>query len=475
VKKSKKWVIGKERIMLFVRFLVGATSVFFVFCSTLSVFAQEKQDLSFPGYNLVVVSFDALQAAHVHCLGYPKETTPVIDDFATKGFLFTQAIAQASWTVPSHMSLFTSMYPSEHRVINKYSQYTEQMKVFSNLEKLSPGTATLAAILKKNGYVTGAFTGDAGVCAKFGFGKGFDSYLDSKKFAGFDYSVPPAIKWLEAHKDKKFMIFLHGYDVHGQHDPAQGYKKMFLDFDYKGPFKGGKEEQGHLREQGLKEGILELTHQDVHFWRALYDEKIYDANQEFKVFVDELDKLGLMDKTIIVLMSDHGTEFYEHHRFDHGFSLYDELIHIPLVIYLPHVKGGQVIKDQVREIDLMPTILDLLKISVKGKVKAQMKGQSLVPLLNRGHMELDAYSETDYRLYTHKRSIRTFDGWKFIYTLESDQKELYNLNKDPEEQHNLVQVEPIKAYELEQKLFQWLKSMPRIENDYTKESMIKEY
>jgi len=367
------------------------------------------------------------------------------------------------------------MYPSEHRLVNKYSQYTETTKVFSDLEKLSPQTVTLAEVLKKNGYVTGAFTGDAGVSAKFGFRKGFDTYLDSKKFAGFEYSVAPAIEWLRANKDKQFMIFLHGYDVHGQHDPAQGYNKRFLDFSYKGPFKGGKEEQGLLREKGLKEGSISLTHQDVRFWRALYDEKIYDANQEFKVFADELGKLGLLEKTIIVLTSDHGTEFYEHRRFDHGFSLYDELIHVPLVIYLPHVKAGKVIKDQVREIDLMPTLLDLLKIPVNDQVKSQMKGQSLTPLLNDGHIQLDAYSETDYRLYTHKRSVRTFDGWKFIYTLENDQKELYNLNKDPQEQHNLVHVEQRKAYELEQQLFQWLKSMPKVESDYKNESMIKEY
>ena len=439
------------------------------------VLAQDDPELSFAGYNLVFVSFDALQAAHTSCLGYPQKTTPVIDDLAGKGFLFSQAISQSSWTVPASMSWFTSMYPSEHKVINKYSRYTDENKVFANLDELSPGTATLASILKENGYATGGFTGDAGVSARFGFGKGFDVYVDDQKFAGLDHSVPPAIEWLRANKDKKFMIFLHGYDSHGQYDPADGYKMRFMDGVYKGELKGGKEEQGRLREEGLKEGRIQLKDEDVRFWRALYDEKIYDANQRFQVFVDELKKLGLMDKTIIILTSDHGTEFYEHQRFDHGFTLYDELIHVPLVICLPGVKVGKVISDQVRGIDLMPTVLDLLNITVNDKDQKQIKGKSLRPLLRGETMRLDAYAETDYRLYTHKRALRTFDGWKFIYTLENDQKELYNLNDDPQEQRNLVTVDQKKSYELEQQLFGWLKSMPQLERNYSEEVMIKEY
>jgi len=436
-----------------------------------------KQDFDFSGYNIIFVSFDALQAAHTSCLGYFRKTTPAIDEFAAKGFLFNQAISQASWTVPATMSWFTALYPSEHGVVNKYSEYTEGKKVLANLSKLSPGVITLAEILKENGYTTAGFTGDAGVSAKFGFGKGFDVYIDDKKFSGFDYSVPLAIQWLRVNKDKKFMMFLHGYDSHGQYDPAEGYKKIFLDFNYKGELKGNKEEQGRLREEGLSRGYIDLKDEDVKFWRALYDEKIYDANQRFKVFVDELNKLGLLKKTIIILTSDHGTEFYEHRRFDHGFSLYDELIHVPLVIYLPGVEGKKVIKEQVRGIDLMPTILDLLKINIKGEVKKQMKGKSLVPLLKGRHMELDAFAETDYRLYTHKRAIRTADGWKFIYSLEDGKKELYNLNNDPQERSNLVDVEQIKAYELEQRLFFWLKSMQTDISSHgnIKESMIREY
>ena len=168
-----------------------------------------------------------------------------------------------------------------------------------------------------------------------------------------------------------------------------------------------------------------------------------------------------MDRTIFILTSDHGTEVYEHNRIDNGFSLYDELIHIPLIIILPETKGRK-IDTQVSSIDIMPTILELLDMSPDQKVKNQMKGISLIHLFKGKDMKIDAYSETDYRLYTHKKSIRTSDGWKFIYTFaeyqnKNDKKELYNLKEDPYERINLIEKEPKIAYELEQKLFAWIK------------------
>lgn len=465
-------MIGLSRVhRVFVLIVIGVLGMLFSGCKTNEGYSN------FSGYNVLFVSFDALQASHTSCLGYFRKTTPNIDKFAKEGFLFKQAIAQASWTLPSSMSWFTSLYPSEHKLLNKYSTYTENEKVLSDLSKLSPGVITLAEVLKKEGYATGAFTGDAGVSAKFGFGKGFDIYVDDAKFAGFDHSIPAAVKWIKENKDKKLFIFLHGYDSHGQYDPPAGYTRKFLDFKYRGQLKGGKEEQGRFREEGLENGSIQLSDEDARFWRALYDEKISDADAKFGDFIEELKNLGLFKKTIIILTADHGTEFYEHKRFDHGFSLYEELIHVPLVIYLPGEEGGRVINDQARSIDLMPTILDLLKIKVSDEVKSQMRGVSLKPALEGRYLILNAFSETDYRLFTHKRSIRTPDGWKLIYTLESDQKELYNLNNDPAEQRNLIGVERRKAYELEQELFSWLKSIQKDFNSYRhgKETVIKEY
>lgn len=416
--------------------------------------------LKYKDYNVVLVSFDALQAAHVHSLGYPRDVTPTIDAMARDGFNFSNAISVASWTVPASMTWFTGVYPSEHRLTNKFSVYEPPVTKLSNLKELSPGIITLAEIMKKNGYATGGFTGNAGVNGFFGYDQGFDVYFYEKgKFGSMDQSVPKALEWLKANKDKKFFMFLHGYDMHGQGEPAGGFDYRFVDKGYDKKYTGSKKEQEALREEGLEKGQLTLRDEDVRFWRAIYDEKIQRTDQKFRQFLEEFEKLGLKGKTIFVLTSDHGTEFYEHRHFDHGFSLYDELIHVPLVIKLPDVKGGKVIKDLVSSVDVMPTILDLLDVQVSDDVRKQLRGSSLAPALKGETVAKDVFSETDYRLYTYKRSIMTKDGWKFIYTMENRQRELYDMKSDPGETKNLVEKEPKLAYELEQRLFAHFKSI----------------
>jgi len=424
---------------------------------------NKEVELKYKDYNLILVSFDALQSRHVHNLGYFRNITPTIDKMADKGFNFKQTISVSSWTLPASMTWFTGVYPSQHKVTNKFSKFTEQEKEISNLKKLSPNITTLAEILKQNGYATAGFTGDAGVNGMFGYNQGFDVYFDNTTpFSGLEISAPRALSWIKSNKDKKFFLFLHGYDFHGQYEPEDGFDYRFVDFNYTGIYNGSREQQASLREECLEKGYLNLTDDDVKFWRAIYDEKINRADEKFSKFLEEYEKTGLMNKTIFVLTSDHGTEFYEHKRFDHGFTLYDELIHVPLIIVLPNFNKGKMIENQVSSIDVMPTILDLLNINLDEKIKNQMEGVSLVSLMKGLNLTLDAYSETDYRLYTHKKSIRTADGWKFIYTFDeypnkTNIRELYYLRTDPNELNNLVEKEPKIANELEQKLFSHFK------------------
>jgi len=417
--------------------------------------------MKYKDYNVVFVSFDALQAAHVGALGYRDNVTPTIDAMAKQGFNFAKNISVASWTVPASMTWFTGVYPSEHRLTNKFSVFNPpNNNVLSNLKKLSPELVTLAEVLKQNGYATGGFTGNAGVSGGFGYSQGFDEYFFEKgKFGSMGVSIPKGLEWLQKNKDKKFFMFLHGYDMHGQNVPAEGFDYRFVEKGYDKKYIGSAAEQEALREEGLEKGAVALRDADVRFWRAIYDEKIQRTDARFKKFLEEYEKMGLMDKTIFVLTSDHGTEFHEHKRFDHGFSLYDELIHVPLIIKLPKQKAGKLIKDQVSSIDVMPTILDLLDVKLPEKVKKQLRGESLVPGLKGKKVAKDVFFETDYRQYTYKRGIQAKDGWKLIYTLENKNRELYNLNKDPGETRNLVDQEPRIAYELEQRIFAHFKSI----------------
>jgi len=421
---------------------------------------ESKPPLKFRDHNLVFVSFDALQAAHVGSLGYPRNVTPTIDRLAAQGYSFTNAYSVASWTVPASMTWFTGVYPSEHRMTNKFAVYSPSEQKFANLKDLAPNLVTLADILKRNGYVTGGFTGNAGVSGGFGYDQGFDTYFfEPQRFGGFDESIPPAVKWLRQNKDRKFFLFLHGYDCHGQNAPRTGFDYRFVDPKYDKRYSGSEVEQETLREEGLEKGRLKLRDADIRFWNAIYDEKIQRADAKFDQFMAEFQALGLMEKTIFVVTSDHGTEFGEHGRFDHGFTLYDEQIHVPLVIHVPGKTQSSRITDRVSSIDVMPTILDLLDVKTPADAKRQLRGASLAPALNGEAVRRNVFLETDYRLFTFKRSIITPDGWKLIYTLENKSRELYHLNDDPHEQKNLADIESRRADELQAALFDYFKSI----------------
>jgi len=413
---------------------------------------------NFKDYNLIMIGFEPLGAKNIGAYGYFRDTTPNLDRFSKSAFLFKNAISPSSWTLPVFMSWFTSLYPSQHKLLNKYSTYKDEVRILSNLSRLSPSAVTLAQVLKKNGYSTAGFTGGAGVTGTFGYGLGFDSYYDQTTFGGFDIVLSMALKWLKKHREEKLFLFIQGYDVHGRYKLPYFLKNKFTDPNYGGRYKGTVEEYWELRNLSLDVGYLNMTDEDVKFWRSVYDAKIHEADRKFGLFLEEFDKLGLTGKTMIIVSSGSGNEYYEHERFDHGFSLYEELIHVPLIIRIPE-KRGHVIQNQVRTIDIMPTVLDLLDIDYDETIENQMQGVSLVSLINGEDLLLGAFSETDYLLHTFKRSLRKSNGWKYIYSIDTEQKELYNLKEDPQELNNLVQEEKKIAYELEQKLFKHLKSM----------------
>jgi arylsulfatase A-like enzyme len=410
--------------------------------------------MKYRGANLLFVSFDALQASHVGCLGNGRPTTPNLDALATRSFTFRNLTSVASWTVPASMTWFTGVYPSEHRMTNKFALYAPPLKKRANLKDLSPGLVTLADVLRRDGYATAGFTGNAGVSAGFGYEQGFDAYVhDRDRFGGFDESIPRAMEWLKTNREKKFFLFLHGYDTHGQRLPPEGLDFRFVDRDYDGKYTGSEPEQEALREEGLDKGRLALREADVRFWRAVYDEKIARADAKFGRFLAEFERLGLADNTLVVVTSDHGTEFCEHGRFDHGFTLYQEQLHVPLFIHLPGQRGGKFIDGRSSSIDVMPTLLDLLDADMPEDARRQMRGASLVPALTGGPIPRDAFAETDYRDYTHKRSLLTADGRKLVVTLETGARELYDLNADPGEMNDLAGTRPVEAEELKKRLY----------------------
>ncbi len=414
--------------------------------------------------NVILIGIDTLRADRVGYHNYERKLTPTFDSLAEDSYVFENAVTQASWTLPSFMSLFTSTYPSQHKITNKFYINDKGNLSISDLRLLSPHIRTLAEILSEGGYKTAGFTGDAGVSSEFGFGKGFEVYYDAKSFGGFNTSFSLAESWISDNRDNRFFVFIHGYDCHGDFEIDEG-KRLYSNGS-RSNYTGSREEEVGLRERGLAEGSLNLSETDLHFWKNLYDDKVLNMDRQLSGFIQYLEKEGLMNNTVIVVVSDHGEELLEHGRIDHGATLYDEVIRVVFTIRTPE-PDKRMIRDQVRLIDLMPTLLDVLDIEPNEQLQGQMQGTNLMPLLLGRSLNLDAVSETDYRYYVSKKSIRTNDDWKFIIDSSSGHEELFHLETDPDEKNNLLVSNKDKAEELKEKIYDCLSKEGIKESDST--------
>ena len=320
------------------------------------------------GYNVLLISVDTLRADHLSCYGYKRATSPQIDQVAREGVLFENAVAASNWTVPSHISLLTSLYPSVHGVDTPD-------------KRLGEAVPTLAQVLAKQGYTTAGFVTGPNLNHRFGFQRGFQLYddftatlmcetnlfeahdLNSAGVFGFpsDHVITNLARlWLKQHGQEKFFLFLHYWDCHSDYVPPAPYDRLF-DPGYKG------KENGHNVSQRQREIETGITPRDLAHLIALYDGEIGHTDDQVGEVLQLLRKMGLAEKTLLIIVSDHGEGFLEHGMILHGNSLFEELIHVPLILRLPGViPAGRRIQDNVSQVDVMPTVLGLLGIAGPG-------------------------------------------------------------------------------------------------------------
>ena len=407
--------------------------------------------------NVIFISMDALRFDRTGAGG--STYTPNLDAFAKDAVVFTKNTSAAPWTVPSHMAMFTGRWPTHHGVINKLKPNPAGGDLI--FDSLKPEIPTFPEKLVDAGWKGVAFTGGAGVQAKFGYGRKFETYLDDKPFAGMDYSGPPAMEWLKAHKADHFFMFFHGYDAHGQH-PLTDRDPRAVITDYKGELDGGIEEQAKLREKGLaaiqKPGdpahLDGLSPEDIRFLTAIYDEKVKDADKRLGLFLDTVRQEGLLDSSIIVIVGDHGEEFMEHGYLDHGATLCEHQLHVPMIIRFPKGEGARVVNDPVRSIDVFPTVFDALGVPAP----AEIDGKSLLPMIRGEKQDLPIFAESDYRLFVHLRSA-VQGSKKVVLDLEDGQRSLFDVSSDKDELNDLSESDPKTTYEMEQTVRAWMASM----------------
>lgn len=381
--------------------------------------------------NVIVVGIDTLRPDHLGCYGYQRETSPNIDEFAAAGVLFENTASQAPWTAPSFATIFTSLYPSQHG----------SMDVSSRIRESVP---TLATMLKERGYATGAVINAPALKPEFGLSRDFDFY-DMTPLGGRrgDGTTRDALAWIDEVRGEPFFMFVHYFDPHIPYGPPPGYDDLFhkgYEGRIKNPF--DIDEFSRAREK-LFEEMKVLTPDDWAEIIDLYDGEIVYVDQAFGALIRGLEERGLTDDTVIILLSDHGEEFFEHGGFEHGHTLFDELIRVPLIVSLPgKVKEGARVRNQVRLLDVTPTVFDLLGL----EPLAHFEGVSLVPYMTgEGSVEHRAgnllpphiaYAEA-IRLGAERKSVTALPH-KLIYNLISSEQEFYNLAQDPGERHDLI-------------------------------------
>jgi arylsulfatase A-like enzyme len=194
---------------------------------------------------------------------------------------------------------------------------------------------------------------------------------------------------------------------------------------------------------------------------AVYDIKVRDADERLGSFLTRLKTMGLYEKSVIIIVSDHGDEFMEHGGIDHGATLYQEQLHVVSMIRFPGYGRRQNVTAPVRTIDMFPTVFDALGI----EGPARVDGVSLLPLLRGEDLKLDVYAESDYRLFVHQRMVRQ-GPHKLILDMLDGGRELYNLSDDPSESKDISSQDPRRTYEMEQNLRRWMDTSKTNPQDY---------
>ncbi|MCU0242283.1 MAG: sulfatase, partial [Vicinamibacteria bacterium] len=362
--------------------------------------------------SVLFISIDTLRRDHVGAYGYARPTTPRFDDLARTSILCRDAVAPSSWTLPSHLSMLTSVEPARHGGTDMKRGFNHQVM-------------TLPAALKAAGYDTHAVTSHLYVSRSYGVDDGFDSLNFIQDRRATDVANH-AIDLLERKGDRPFFLFLHFYDPHWHYDPPAAQLRLF-EQEYRGTLTGNWE--------ALKRRTRQTTSAaDLAHVLALYDGEIRYVDDEIGRILDHLRTRGMLDNTLIVITSDHGEEFLEHGSWEHQKTLYEEVIRVPLLIRGPGVTNRYE-SAQVSLLDVAPTILAWAQI----KPPATFRGASL--LEPRG--ENETYGETDHTTdATHKFFLRSGEKrWKVIFSMSPDmsrivREEWFDLAADPGEQRN---------------------------------------
>lgn len=385
--KDKTWPVGTGELEIRVAPVSGV-----VFASDPVITARPDRP------NILVVVIDTLRSDHLSSYGYPRDTSPLIDSLARKGLLFENHFSPTSWSTSAVASLFTGLYPAQHGCVDFAG-------LFLPLE-----LDTFAEMLKKNGYRTVAVSGNPLLSVKSGFAQGFDSFnekcFDAIYYRGGECMTDQGIA--DSSGAGPEFLFLQYFDPHAPYNAPPPEFGM-----YRG-WPGNQPDPGPV----------------LRFIINRYDEEIRYEDREVGRLLDHLKSTGWLDNAVIIITADHGEELGEHGRVSHGYTIYDEVTHVPLIILGPGIVSNRRVPGLTSSIDIFPTILAAARITPPGGTQ----GNNLLdnPTPTRPYIFADVLEQT---------ALRT-PQWKFIGDTTTRKEMLFDIQSDPHELRDVATLHP---------------------------------
>jgi arylsulfatase A-like enzyme len=376
--------------------------------------------------NFVLVLIDTLRADHLKLYASgTRVQTDYMDRLGQESMVFDRAWVQENWTKPSVATMLTGLYPETHRTKNEK-------------HKLPRSVVLASEHFRALGFATAGFVANGYVSHKFGFREGWDiwrNYVREGKANRAKFVADDAIAWLGRRpKDKPFFLYIHTIDPHVPYIPPRKYRDLYD----ANPYKGQVEPSGTAKLlERIKTGDTKLSGRDKFRLEALYDGEITYHDDNLARVHEALAEAGLLDDTLIVVTSDHGEEFFDHGSVGHGHTVYEELLHVPLVVRLPGAAAGAGARcrAEVGLVDLLPTACEILGT----ECPEGMEGRSLVPLLQGAGR--DRWPQVTFADFLDGQRSARAGRYKIIY--RGLARTLFDLEVDPEETRDLSDEQPI--------------------------------
>lgn len=426
--------------------------------------------------NILLIVMDATRAKSLSCYGYHQLTTPNLDRFAERSVVYEKAISPGNWSLTAHASIFTGLYPSRHGAHDQHKY-------------LSPNHPTMAELLRSLGYRTLAFCYNAYVSPATGLHRGFEAFNQEfnlapklirkaiqKADSGLAYwlgrrdsgaryvnrQIRAVLRYLQT-EERPFFLFIHYEEPHAPYRPPNKYNRYLP----KGVTISAAKKANQDRWKYFAD-IVPMNERDFEILTALYDAEITYLDSRIAELLSWLDEMDVLDQSMVIITADHGENIGDHQMMGHAYCMYDTLLHVPLIIHYPNgvIAPGRV-THQVQTLDLLPTLLAMLG-DISSQTYRSLQGHDLLSSTRHNFtiaeetrpdltVFYDRFPGADVSKYDRALKMIRTDRYKYIWSSKGD-NELYDLQVDPGELHNIISEFPGIAASLDRQLAEWSNS-----------------